>query len=98
MFNCWALDDASITAALEVVPSVTLAALALVIPSGSETSATAAVPARERLRRLKRGTKSSCQMVLFPSLCPISAAVSAWCERSLLTRCGVVADGARGMS
>jgi len=27
-----------------------------------------------------------------------SAAVSAWCERSLLTRCGVVADGARGMS
>ena len=56
--NCWALDEASITPMLEVVPSVTLAAFAGVIPRGSDASATAAVLARERLRRLERGTRS----------------------------------------
>ena len=54
--NCWALGEVSITPMLEVVPSETLAALAGVIPRGSDASATAAVPAMERLRRLERGT------------------------------------------
>ena len=53
--NCWASDDVSITPMLDVVPSVTLAALAGVMPSGSDASATAAVPAMERLRRLGWG-------------------------------------------
>ena len=43
---------------LEVVPSETLEALAGVMPRGSDASATAAVLARERLRRLERGTRS----------------------------------------
>jgi len=56
MFNCWALDDASITPMLEVVPSETLATLAGVMPRGCVAKASAAVLARERLRRLDRGT------------------------------------------
>lgn len=67
---------------LEVVPSATLAALAGVMPRGSDASATAAVLARERLRRLERGTTTSCQKVGVPPLCPNSAAVSAWCDTS----------------
>ena len=63
---------------LEVVPSETLAALAGLMERGSDASATAAVLARERLRRLKRGTKTSCQRIGVLPLCPISAAVSAW--------------------
>ena len=62
---------------LEVVPSATLAALAGLTARGSDASATAAVLARERLRRLERGTTTSCQKVLFLPLCSISAAVSA---------------------
>ena len=41
---------------LEVVPSETLAALAGVMPRGSNASANAAVPAMERLMRLVWGT------------------------------------------
>ena len=54
--NCWALDDISTTPMLEVVTSETLAALAGVTPRGSDASATAAVPAMERLMRLGLGT------------------------------------------
>ena len=54
--NCWALDEVSTTPMIEAVPSETLAALAGLTARGSDASATAAVPAMERLRRLERGT------------------------------------------
>ena len=52
--NCEALDEVSTTPMLEVVPSVTLAAFAGLTARGSDASATAAVPAMERLRRLEQ--------------------------------------------
>ena len=57
---------------------------------GSDSSGTAIVLAREKLRRFKRGTTTSCQKVGLLPLCPHTAAVSAWCDtslRSMLTRC-----------
>ena len=44
---------------LEVVASETLAALAAVMPKGSDANATAAVLARERLRRLESDITSN---------------------------------------
>ena len=54
--NCEALDEVSTTPMLAVDASETLAALAGVMPRGSDASATAAVPAKESLRRLVWGT------------------------------------------
>ncbi len=60
---------------LEVVLSETLAALAGVIPRGSDASATAAVPAMERLRRLGWGTTAEESKVISLAL-PIAYANS----------------------
>ena len=57
--NREALDEVSTTPMLEVVPSVTLAALAGLMPRGSDASATAAVPAKESLRRLVWGISTN---------------------------------------
>jgi hypothetical protein len=95
-FNCWALDEVSTTPMLGVDSSEILAALAGVMPRGSDASAMTAVPAMERMRRLERGTTTSSQKAGVLPLCPISSAVSAWCERSLLARCGGGAGGGGG--